>query len=88
MRWAWLGLLLVRLAATANLYEILGVSRGATDKEIKQAFHKMALLWHPDRNPDEKAERTFQLVNRAHEVLSDPKTRNRFDRGENVDAKH
>ena len=47
----------------------------------------MAKLWHPDRNHDERAERTFKLINRAYQVLGDKKVRRAFDRGENVDAK-
>ena len=70
-----------------NYYAILHVAPDATDAEIRQAYHKLALTWHPDRNPDEKAERTFKLINRAHQVLSDAPTRLKYDRGVNVDSK-
>ena len=70
-----------------NYYAVLHVTPEATNAEIKQAYHRLAKAWHPDRNQDEKAERTFKLINRAHEVLSDPTLRMRFDRGENIDSK-
>lgn len=70
-----------------NYYAVLKVAPEASEGEIKQAYHKMAKLWHPDRNHDERAERTFKLINRAYQVLGDKKVRRAFDRGENVDAK-
>ena len=70
-----------------NYYAVLKVPPEASEGEIKQAYHKMAKLWHPDRNNDERAERTFKLINRAYQVLGDKKVRRAFDRGENVDAK-
>lgn len=63
-----------------NHYQILGVSRNATHSEIKAAFKKLALSYHPDRNPgDEMAEEKFKLINEAYQVLSDPDKRKRYD---------
>lgn len=65
-----------------DYYDILGVARGATDDEIKKAYRKLALKWHPDRNPNNRqdAEEKFKRIAEAYEVLSDPKKREVFDR--------
>ena len=65
----------------ANYYDILGVSKNASDKEIRQAFRRLARQYHPDLNSgDKKAEEKFKQVNQAHEVLSDPENRSKYDR--------
>ncbi len=61
-------------------YSALGVTREATAEDIKSAFRKLAMEYHPDRNKDEGAEDRFKSVNAAYEVLSDPEKRARFDR--------
>jgi len=68
-----------------DYYDILGVSRTATDKDIKQAYRKLARKHHPDVNPGDKAaEQRFKEMNRAYEVLSDPEKRKKYDQfGEN-----
>jgi len=68
-----------------NYYDTLGIKRDASDKDIRQAFRRLARKYHPDVNPSDKsAEATFKNVNEAHEVLSDPEKRQKYDRfGEN-----
>lgn len=71
--------------AGKDYYEILGVSRGATAKEIKQAYRKLARKHHPDVNPgDKSSEARFKEINQAYEVLSDAEKRKKYDKfGEN-----
>ncbi|WP_194891472.1 DnaJ C-terminal domain-containing protein [Catenulispora pinisilvae] len=63
-----------------DYYEVLGVSRDASAQEIQQAFRKLARRLHPDVNKDPAAEERFKEINDAYQVLSDPKTRARYDR--------
>ena len=63
-----------------DYYEVLGLKKGATDDEIKKAFRKMALKYHPDRNAgDKEAEEKFKEVNEAYSVLSDPEKKQKYD---------
>ena len=63
-----------------DYYKILGVSKSATEKEIKSAYRKLAQKYHPDRNPgNQKAEDKFKEINEAHEVLGDPQKRAKYD---------
>src|SRR5260221_1755412 len=63
-----------------DYYSTLGVAKTATEKEIKQAFRKMARKHHPDVNPgDKSAEGRFKEINEAYEVLGDPAKRKKYD---------
>ncbi|MEL7048142.1 MAG: molecular chaperone DnaJ [Pseudomonadota bacterium] len=67
--------------AKRDYYEVLGVSREADEKELKSAFRKQAMKYHPDRNPDDKdAEMKFKELGEAYEALQDPQKRAAYDR--------
>ena len=62
-----------------DFYEVLGVSKGASKEEIKSAYRKLALQWHPDRNKAADAEEKFKEINEAYEVLSNEKKKVAYD---------
>jgi curved DNA-binding protein len=62
-----------------DYYKILGVDKNATQEEIKKAYRKLAMKYHPDRNPgDKSAEEKFKEITEANEVLSDPEKRKKI----------
>ena len=68
------------MAVEQDYYKILGVERNASADDIKKAYRKFAMKYHPDRNPgDKNAEEMFKKGSEAYEVLSDPAKRQRYD---------
>src|SRR3989304_3655115 len=65
-----------------DYYEVLSVSRSASPEEIKKAYRKIAMQWHPDKNPDNKkeSEEKFKEAAEAYSILSDPQKRSQYDR--------
>src|SRR5881628_4160501 len=64
-----------------DYYEVLGVERGATDEEVKRSYRKLAVKFHPDKNPDDPhAEEKFKELGEAYDVLIDPDKRAAYDR--------
>ncbi|XP_075830754.1 dnaJ homolog subfamily C member 5B [Microtus pennsylvanicus] len=70
------------MSTTGNtLYEVLGLQKGASCEEIKKSYRKLALRYHPDKNPDDaSAAEKFKEINNAHAVLTDPSKRNIYDK--------
>lgn len=67
--------------ARMDFYEVLGVTRGASDEEVKKAYRKLVFEYHPDRNPDKKeAEAKIRELNAAYEILGDPEKRGTYER--------
>ena len=68
------------MASKRDYYEVLGLNRDASTDEIKKAFKKLAMKYHPDRNPDNpKAEDNFKEVKEAYEILTDPQKKSAYD---------
>lgn len=69
------------MAAKSDYYDILGVDKKSSAEEIKKAYRKKALEWHPDRHKDDKeeAERKFKEINEAYQILSDPQKKSAYD---------
>lgn len=65
---------------TRNYYEILEIEKNASEEEIKKAYRRLSLKWHPDKNRGSKeAEEKFKEINKAYQILSDPNTKNLYD---------
>lgn len=73
-----------------DYYKILGINKTATQDEIKSAYKKLAIKWHPDKNPDNEKEASeqFKLIAEAYGVLSDPEKKQMYDNFGNVDFDH
>ena len=71
----------IRVVPINNHYELLGIARNATDKEIKRAFRKLAMQYHPDHNSgrEQWANAKFKEINEAHQVLSNQANRRKYD---------
>ena len=67
------------MATKRDYYDILGVSKTASAAELKSAYRKLALQWHPDRNKSPDAETRFKEINEAYQVLSDSKKKQTYD---------
>jgi molecular chaperone DnaJ len=68
-------------AKKRDYYEVLGVERGASEEELKKAYRRLAVQFHPDRNPgDKQAEERFKELNESYQVLSDAERRAQYDR--------
>ena len=75
--------IMIKSEEQEDYYKILGIKKDATEAEIKKAYRKLALKWHPDKNPNnrEEAEEHFKKINEAYSVLSDKNKRNQYDHG-------
>src|SRR3989337_4598464 len=67
------------MADNKDYYDVLGVSKTSSADEIKKAYRKLALQFHPDRNKSKEAEEKFKEINQAYEVLSDPQKKQMYD---------
>ncbi len=67
------------MAVKRDYYDVLGVGKNATDAQIKGAYRKQALQWHPDRNKSAEAETKFKEINEAYQILSDAKKKQAYD---------
>src|SRR3954471_14141979 len=69
-----------REMAKRDYYEVLGVNRDCTEEDLKKAYRRLAMKWHPDRNPDNpKSEENFKEAKEAYEVLADASKRSAYD---------
>ena len=78
---SFLGLYLVSVIAGADYYKILGVDKKAGAADIKRAYRKLSLKYHPDKNPSPDASTKFAEIATAYDVLSDEDKRKAYDRG-------
>src|SRR3569833_3438829 len=75
--------------AKRDYYEVLGVGKNASDEDIKKAYRKLAMKYHPDRNPDSKgSEEKFKEAKEAYEMISDPGKKEAYDRYGHAGVEH
>ena len=67
------------MATKRDFYDVLGVSKNASSDEIKKAYRKQALQWHPDRNKSTEASEKFKEINEAYEILGNPQKKQTYD---------
>lgn len=67
------------MSSKRDYYEVLGVDKNSSNSDIKSAYRKLALKWHPDRNKEEGAEKKFKEINEAYEILSNPEKKTKYD---------
>jgi len=82
---------LIKMAKRKDYYKILGVTKETSTAELRKAYRKLALEWHPDKHEEEEkeaAESKFREITEAYEVLSDDDKRRRYDNGEDVEVDH
>ena len=74
------------MSSQKDFYEVLGVKKDATKDEIRKAYKKLALKWHPDKNPENKkeAEEKFKEIAEAYSVLSDPDKKKEYDNRDSI----
>ena len=71
-------LLLIPISLSEDFYQLLGVSKDASNRDIRKAFKKLALKYHPDKNSEDNAHEKFLQMNRAYEVLKDEDLRKKY----------
>ncbi|VDL86644.1 unnamed protein product [Schistocephalus solidus] len=81
-----LGFVVISPLAVQDLYETLGVSRSAKQNEIRSAYRRLAMKWHPDKNPSEEAEKNFLDITKAYEILSNAEKRKEYDTFGTIDS--
>ena len=74
-----LSIILLQVSGKEDLYDLLGVRKNASDREIKKSFRKLALKYHPDKNKEKGAEEKFRQIADAYSILSDPEKRKQYD---------
>lgn len=81
MKFILLMLFLVTIiGASKDLYDILGISKDASEKEVKSAFRQLSKKFHPDKNPSPEADEIFIEINEAYEILSNPEKKANYDK--------